>query len=56
MYLSSEDEIHIEGAGLNDVYQVLGPHFHWGNSTDHGSEHTFDNGKAYPLEVSMRFM
>ncbi|XP_069800066.1 carbonic anhydrase-like [Dendropsophus ebraccatus] len=46
----------LSGAGLQNIYQLAGFHFHFGSplSTDQGSEHLI-NGKAYPLEVHFVF-
>ena len=40
----------ISGGGLKGTYTAVQFHFHWGSSSDKGSEHTID-GKQYPLEV-----
>ena len=40
----------ISGGGLKGTYIATQFHFHWGSSSDKGSEHTID-GKQYPLEV-----
>ena len=40
----------ISGGGLIGSYTAVQFHFHWGSSSDKGSEHTID-GKQYPLEV-----
>ncbi|KAE9555132.1 hypothetical protein FO519_001627 [Halicephalobus sp. NKZ332] len=40
----------ISGGGLRYNYTLLQIHFHWSDSDNHGSEHTFD-GTHYPLEI-----
>lgn len=42
----------IKGGGLPNVFRFAQLHFHWGNTSDTGSEHTY-NGNAYPLEVHL---
>lgn len=44
------EKIMISGGGLQGVYRLQEPHFHWGKNNDEGSEHLV-NGKAYPLEM-----
>ncbi|XP_075690688.1 carbonic anhydrase 7-like [Rhinoderma darwinii] len=46
----------LSGAGLQDIYQLAGFHFHFGRPlfVDQGSEHLID-GNAYPLEVHFVF-
>ena len=41
----------VSGGSLNDTYNLLQFHFHWGKDSKTGSEHTIDS-KQYPLEVS----
>lgn len=43
----------ISGGGLSGKYIIEQFHFHWGNTSIEGSEHTI-NGSSYSLEV-MRF-
>ena len=43
----------ISGGGLKGTYIATQFHFHWGSSSDKGSEHTID-GKQYPLEVRVQ--
>ncbi|CAH1779620.1 unnamed protein product, partial [Owenia fusiformis] len=40
----------IYGGGLVGVYSILQAHFHWGKTTEEGSEHTL-NGRKYPMEM-----
>ena len=40
------------GAMLPNSYNIEQLHFHWGNHSDTGSEHTIDN-KRYPLEMHL---
>jgi len=40
----------VSGGHLSGIYELVGFHFHWGDSDSVGSEHTID-GKAYPVEV-----
>jgi len=40
----------LSGGPLKTSYTLLQVHCHWGESDDHGSEHTV-NGKAYPGEL-----
>lgn len=42
----------IKGGGLPNVFRFAQLHFHWGNTSASGSEHTY-NGEAYPLEVHL---
>lgn len=35
----------LKGGPLSDTYRLIQFHFHWGNSNDHGSEHTVDGVK-----------
>ena len=42
----------ILGAMLPSSYNIEQLHFHWGNHSDTGSEHTIDN-KRYPLEMHL---
>nr|AYN64225.1 carbonic anhydrase [Sinohyriopsis cumingii] len=41
---------YILGGGLPGLYKVTQLHFHWGRTSDRGSEHTFD-GTAFPMEM-----
>ncbi|KAK3606493.1 hypothetical protein CHS0354_041444 [Potamilus streckersoni] len=41
---------YILGGGLEILYKVSQLHFHWGVTSDSGSEHTI-HGKAYPMEM-----
>ncbi|XP_053326670.1 carbonic anhydrase 15-like [Spea bombifrons] len=47
--------INISGAGLPNTYRALQFHFHWGNPTKDGSEHTMD-GKQFPMELHIVHM
>jgi hypothetical protein len=48
-------DVTISGGGLvNSDYQLAQFHFHWGDSSSSGSEHTIDNNYA-PLEVCIKF-
>lgn len=40
----------LEGGPLDSKYKVAQFHFHWGKSSDHGSEHTLD-GQEYAAEA-----
>jgi carbonic anhydrase len=42
----------MSGGPLDQPYQLLQLHFHWGNTDDRGSEHTMDN-KRFPLEMHL---
>jgi len=42
----------MSGAGLNDHYKFAQVHFHWGNDSSRGSEHTL-NGQAFPMEMHL---
>lgn len=44
--------LYIQGGGLQDTYQFLQGHLHWGRGTGKGSEHTID-GKAAPMELHL---
>ncbi|XP_041672215.1 carbonic anhydrase 4-like [Cheilinus undulatus] len=45
------DGVKVSGGGLNETYDALQFHLHWGNGTmSPGSEHTV-NGKRYPMEL-----
>uniref|UniRef100_UPI00358FBDDB carbonic anhydrase 2-like n=1 Tax=Myxine glutinosa TaxID=7769 RepID=UPI00358FBDDB len=48
--VSLEEEITMEGGGLSSTYRAVEFHFHWGNSTHPGSEHTI-NGQRFHMEV-----
>uniref|UniRef100_A0A8C4QEJ5 carbonic anhydrase n=1 Tax=Eptatretus burgeri TaxID=7764 RepID=A0A8C4QEJ5_EPTBU len=41
--------------GLSSTYRVVELHFHWGNSSHPGSEHTI-NGQRFHVEVRMHFL
>ena len=43
-------ENRIEGLGLPSTYAAIEFHFHWGDSSNKGSEHTINN-RAYPMEL-----
>ncbi|KAM9336750.1 uncharacterized protein ABDE67_019778 [Symphorus nematophorus] len=45
-----EGLLEVSGGGLGHVYSTLQFHFHWGSSSDDGSEHTV-NSKRYPMEM-----
>ncbi|KAM4808100.1 carbonic anhydrase 15-like [Rhinophrynus dorsalis] len=47
--------LNISGAGLPNTFQALQFHFHWGNPTRDGSEHTLD-GKQFPMELHIVHM
>jgi carbonic anhydrase len=47
-----EGSVFIEGGALGVVYKIVQLHFHWGNDSKGGSEHTID-GHKYPLEMHM---
>lgn len=38
------------GGGLHNMYKIEQYHFHWGDNSQHGSEHAVD-GVKYPIEV-----
>ncbi|ELU14927.1 hypothetical protein CAPTEDRAFT_227828 [Capitella teleta] len=40
------------GGGLSHAYKLHSFHFHWGRTSDNGSEHTV-NGERFPLELHM---
>ncbi|KAL4609616.1 carbonic anhydrase 4-like [Arapaima gigas] len=40
----------VHGGGLPGTYRTVQLHFHWGDSTMNGSEHTV-NGRRYPMEM-----
>lgn len=40
----------LKGGSLSDSYRLFQFHFHWGDSNDHGSEHTVD-GVKYSAEL-----
>lgn len=42
----------LSGGPLEDEYELLQFHAHWGATDDHGSEHTLD-GKAYAAELHL---
>jgi len=42
----------LSGGPLNDEFELLQFHAHWGADDDHGSEHTVD-GQAYPGELHL---
>lgn len=41
----SSNQSVLKGGPLADSYRLTQFHFHWGNSNDHGSEHTVDGAK-----------
>ncbi|KAL3856817.1 hypothetical protein ACJMK2_011532 [Sinanodonta woodiana] len=43
---------YIAGVGLEGLYKVSQLHFHWGVTSDSGSEHTI-HGKAFPMETKI---
>merc|ERR1719361_191537 len=43
---------HISGAGLTNNYKFGQVHFHWGEDSSKGSEHTI-NGQPFPLEMHL---
>ncbi|XP_015240598.1 PREDICTED: carbonic anhydrase 15-like [Cyprinodon variegatus] len=40
----------VSGGGLPGVYHTVQVHFHWGDPSTNGSEHTVD-GRRYPMEM-----
>lgn len=42
----------LEGGPLSDKYEAVQFHFHWGNASDHGSEHTVD-GETFAAEFHL---
>jgi carbonic anhydrase len=48
--LSTSGTPFITGGGLDETFHFQQLHFHWGNDSSKGSEHTV-NGKQYPAEV-----
>lgn len=48
----SSNQSVLKGGPLADSYRLTQFHFHWGNSNDHGSEHTVD-GTRYSGEVML---
>lgn len=47
----ADDSVTMSGGGLDgNGFTLAQFHFHWGLTSDSGSEHTIDNN-AYPLEV-----
>lgn len=45
----------LSGGPLSGEYKLIQMHFHWGNDSYRGSEHTI-NGKRYPIELHMVHM
>ncbi|XP_053224926.1 carbonic anhydrase 15-like isoform X1 [Podarcis raffonei] len=52
---STADQINITKGGLQDTYRALSFHFHWGDLSRNGSEHTVD-GQQYPMELHIVHM
>ncbi|XP_054852852.1 carbonic anhydrase 15-like [Eublepharis macularius] len=52
---SAAEQINITKGGLQDTYQALQFHFHWGDFNKNGSEHTID-GRQYPMELHLVHM
>ncbi|MBN3304229.1 CAH15 anhydrase, partial [Amia calva] len=48
--LTLSSELNVSGAGLPVTYKAAQLHFHWGNLTTNGSEHTLDS-KRYSMEM-----
>ncbi|GAB1598393.1 carbonic anhydrase 1-like, partial [Argonauta hians] len=48
--LDENVEAILSGGGLNEKYQALQFHFHWGSNNAQGSEHYID-GNSYPMEM-----
>ncbi|XP_045187564.2 carbonic anhydrase 1-like [Mercenaria mercenaria] len=48
--VNTEGNFYLHRGGLGNVYSTVQLHFHWGDSDQHGSEHTV-NGASYPLEM-----
>nr|XP_057918507.1 uncharacterized protein LOC131109947 isoform X2 [Doryrhamphus excisus]XP_057918508.1 uncharacterized protein LOC131109947 isoform X2 [Doryrhamphus excisus] len=46
----NEGMVEVSGGGLGHVYSTLQLHFHWGSSSQGGSEHTMDS-KRFHMEV-----
>ena len=44
--------LYLQGGGLQDTYQLLQGHLHWGSEHNKGSEHTID-GYAAPMELHL---
>jgi len=42
----------VSGGGLPDTFTFHSGHFHWGNASERGSEHTL-GGQAFPLEMHL---
>ena len=42
----------ISGGGLNGTYHFAAMHFHWGENSKVGSEHSL-NSETFPLEVNL---
>jgi carbonic anhydrase len=49
---SSNATISLKGGNLEEKFNLLQIHFHWGRSNKQGSEH-FINGHSFPLEMHM---
>lgn len=52
LFDDSDNQSVMKGGSLSDAYQLIQFHFHWGNSNDHGSEHTLD-GVKYSAELHL---
>ncbi|XP_078333312.1 carbonic anhydrase-like [Crassostrea virginica] len=48
--VSISQNITVVGGGLNGTFKAAQFHFHWGNDSTKGSEHTL-NGNQYPMEL-----
>lgn len=44
--------IYVQARGYSGNYQFVQFHFHWGQESSRGSEHTFD-GEAFPMELHL---
>lgn len=49
---TSAVQVGVEGSDLEETFDLLQFHFHWGYNNYHGSEHTV-NGDKYPLELHL---
>jgi len=50
--LTDSRRMTLSGGGLTSQYDLVQFHFHWGNSSSGGAEHTL-NGKRYPAELHL---
>lgn len=49
--VNTQGDFYMYGGGLPYVYKTAQFHFHWGDHSQYGAEHTID-GIEYPLEVN----